>query len=229
MTDFIVGLSQVMRAEVDSLNAIAQNSSNINTAGYKSIRSAAAGTKFSNALQASDSITTKVNAARGQVNITDRPLDLAIIGDGWFGIQHNNGIALTKNGNFKLNAQNVLTTLSGEPVLGANGPITLPTDSVSIDPSGELITNTGEKFKLAIYDIDDSALDSIGGGLYTTSNPTLKEKNIKILQGALEASNVDSASDMVRMMETTRHIESMQRAINTYNELLNTGINQIGK
>ncbi len=232
MSNLIINLSQTMRAEVDSLNAIAQNSANINTAGYKSVRSSVVDTQFVNALQRTDSannVTTRVNTSRGQINATDRALDFAIIGDGWFGVLHNEKLALTRNGSFKLNDDNVLTTLAGDPVLGVDGLITLSSNDVSLDPNGTLLTAAGEKIQLAIYNDGDKGVSPIGDGLYSGSHAILTADNAKIIQGAIEQSNVDSAADMVRMMETTRHIESMQRALNTYNELLNSGINQIGK
>jgi flagellar basal-body rod protein FlgF len=48
------------------------------------------------------------------------------------------------------------------------------------------------------------------------------------VQGALERANVDAADEMLRLMETTRHIDSVRRAISTYDQMLDRGINNLG-
>ena len=231
MGDFIINLSKIMRAEVDALNSIAQNSANVNTAGYKSIRSSTMDTSFATSLNGGTipTVSTKVNVEHGKVNITDRSLDFAIMGDGWFGVQHKGGVKLTRNGNFKLNSENILTTQGGDPVLSSTGVIVLSSDSIQVDSNGMLATAEGEQFQLAIYKTGSAGVSPAGDSLYSSKTLHLAESSFRVLQGALENSNVDSAADMVRLMEVTRHIESMQRAINTYNELLTAGINEIGK
>lgn len=230
MSDFIVGLSQIMRTEVNSLNAVAQNSANLNTLGYKSVRSTASENIFSSVINNTlPNVTTKVRTTNGQINFTEQPLDFAIAGDGWFGVLQNDQLKLTRNGRFHLNQDRVLVTQNGDPVLGVNGLITLPSESVAVGSDGEIIPSTGEPIQLAIYNTKDTEVSSEGNGLYSSFEAVLTDKSVKIIQGAVEESNVDSAADMVQLMESTRHIESIQRAINTYNELLNTGINQLGK
>jgi flagellar basal-body rod protein FlgG len=49
------------------------------------------------------------------------------------------------------------------------------------------------------------------------------------MQGALERSNVDPAEQTVRLMETTRHAESVQRAISIYDKAMGIGINSLGE
>lgn len=231
MSDFIISLADVMRAEIDSLNSIAQNNANVNTNGYKSARSSATYEGFLDKLQSTseNNSTTKVNVKQGSISITDRNLDFAISGSGWFGVQFDGETYLTRNGNFQLSSDGILTTASGHPVLSANGgPITLTSQSVVLEDGGMLISSAGEQHKLGVFQPNDS-LEPMGNSLYASSSISMSNASHKIHQGALEESNVDPSSDMVRMMEVTRHIESMQRAINTYNELLGTGIKEIGK
>ena len=51
----------------------------------------------------------------------------------------------------------------------------------------------------------------------------------KVEQGAIEASNVDAADESIRLMELTRHVESVQRAISIYDKAMETGINRLGE
>jgi flagellar hook protein FlgE len=56
---------------------------------------------------------------QGTIEISSRPSDLAISGDGFFIVQSSSGENLyTRNGQFKLNSQNELVTSTGERVLG---------------------------------------------------------------------------------------------------------------
>ena len=47
-------------------------------------------------------------------------------------------------------------------------------------------------------------------------------------QGAIEQSNVDAAEETLRLIELSRHAESVQRAISIYDRTLDSGINRIG-
>jgi flagellar basal body rod protein FlgG len=76
---------------------------------------------------------------------------------------------------------------------------------------------------------DEGALTAVGNGLYMANAPLTNATGFVVYQGAQERPNVDMTADMVRMMEVSRHIESMQRAIVAYDGVLNSGINQLGK
>ena len=59
------------------------------------------------------------NFSQGTVSISSNPTDMAIQGDGFFIVDGNNGdCAYTRNGQFKMNAENQLTTSTGNRVLG---------------------------------------------------------------------------------------------------------------
>ena len=78
-----------------------------------------------------------------------------------------------------------------------------------------------------MVDIEDAAaLQAVTGGYRYKGQMT--EWQGSLVQGALEQSNVDVADETIRLMETTRHLESIQRAISTYDKVLEVGINRIG-
>lgn len=59
------------------------------------------------------------NFTQGTVEISSSPLDLAIQGEGFFIVENSDGERLyTRNGQFELNADNELVTITGERVLG---------------------------------------------------------------------------------------------------------------
>ncbi|MOA19363.1 flagellar basal body rod protein FlgG [compost metagenome] len=69
----------------------------------------------------------------------------------------------------------------------------------------------------------------MGNGLYMSQSEMVPASNYVLHQGMQERSNAALGNDMVRMMEVTRHVESMQRALSSYDGMLESGINQLGK
>src|SRR5262249_32675163 len=63
---------------------------------------------------------------------TGNPLDVAIDGDGFFTVRGPEGPLYTRNGTFVGDQDGQLLTRSGHPVLGTNGPITLPPNALDV-------------------------------------------------------------------------------------------------
>ncbi len=144
-----VALSQMTALE-RQLDVTANNLANANSNGFKSERvlfesylhqnerdDLGEGTNF-----VLDS-GSYVDARQGALTRTDNPLDVAISGKGWFAYQSDTGqTAYGRDGNFVLDDQGRMMTLSGAQVLDAGGaPITLPPDvagSLSIASDGTM-------------------------------------------------------------------------------------------
>jgi flagellar basal body rod protein FlgG len=139
-------------------------------------------------------------------------------------------VRFTRNGQFHVNADGRLVTPSGLPVLGRSGPITLAGGNVTVAADGRITQqgNTVDELQLAGFPAG-TRLQSIGGNLYRADAAPVPARETKVMQGYLEGSNVDSASEMVRLIELTRHIESIQRAMVTYDHAVGTGISELGK
>ena len=162
------------------------------------------------------------NFEQGSVVQTNNTTDFAIVGRGFFTVQTNDeGMAFTRNGNFRVNEDNQLVTMEGYPVLGvnANGEqdyIYLENGQVS---SANLLISD-----FANYD----NLTSIGDTLFTS--PQANEIiNGEIRQGFLEMSNVDIASELVKMIEISREFEANQKLLHSADETLNKAVNELGR
>jgi flagellar basal-body rod protein FlgF len=78
------------------------------------------------------------NYEGGAMITTDRPLDVAIQGEGWFAVQTpEGGEALTRNGNFTMTAEGALQDTKGNLVLGENGPVFLPVPIQNVTIAGD--------------------------------------------------------------------------------------------
>ena len=218
----VSGIARYLSNDVEALDVISQNVANMRTTGYRTERLKA---DFRTGTLDPEPALSLVD---GNLDMTGRPLDLAIQGPGFFVVDVNGQEMLTRDGQFHLDASQQLVDVSGHPVLGQSGPITLTRDGVHINAAGEIVDGDKTIDSLRVVAIGTpSALRESGDGLYTY-NAAPADWNGSIHQGALEKSNVDASSEIVRLMELTRHAQSVQRAIQAYDQAMQAGINHLG-
>ena len=163
---------------------------------------------------------------------TGEALDLAIDGDGFFEVQTEAGPAYTRRGDFRLDAAGRLVTHAGDVVQGQGGPLVLGTTTPTIDRSGRLFD--GDKplgqLKLVTF-ADPRTLARSEDGLSTTNQPATvqPEGEARLRQGHLEASNVNTAAEMVRLMETVRHFEASQKVVQGVDEMTERALRKLGE
>lgn len=160
------------------------------------------------------------NYESGPMIKTGRELDVAVQGNGWFAVQdETGGEAYSRNGNFQLGDDGILTDVKGNVVLGDNGPIYLPVplDNLDIANDGTISTrplgapeNVSEevgRIKLVNPDVRDIQRGT--DGLFRLQDGTLAQadENVRVMSGMLEGSNVNAIDEMVNMMSQQRHYE----------------------
>ncbi len=81
-----------------------------------------------------------IDLSHGAIVKTDRDLDVAVTGDGWFAVQAKDGNeAYTRRGDFRVDGNGLLTTGNGLPVMGNGGPIAIPpAEKIDIAPDGTI-------------------------------------------------------------------------------------------
>jgi flagellar basal body rod protein FlgG len=222
MSSIVSHIARYLGNDVQALDVISQNVANMRTTGYRAERLR---TDFkTGALDPFPSL----DLADGGLDMTGKPLDLALQGPGFFVVDVDGREMLTRDGQFHVDANQQLVDVSGHPVLGQSGPISLSHDRVHINGAGEIVDGDKSIDSLRVITVaTPEALREAGDGLYTYAGAAAEWKG-SIHQGALEKSNVDASSEMVRLMELTRHAQSVQRAIQAYDQAMQTGINHIG-
>ncbi len=115
------------------IDAVSDNLANINTIGYRgynaefasmfeeSLVTASAGVVDSTIGVGSRLQATSMIQTNGSLLLSDRSTDLAIDGDGWFGVQGENDPIYTRDGSFTFDANDDLVTTDGYHVLGTMG------------------------------------------------------------------------------------------------------------
>ena len=193
---------------------------------------------------------------QGAMKETSSDFDLAMDGKGFFTVATPWGERYTRNGSFFLGLEGFLETKEGYPVLGENGPIRVKSNNFQVDKEGRVWVNAAypddpdvfagresniweetvllDTLKIVSFDID-RYLEKQGSSLYReteTSGPAMiipEGERPKILQGFVEASNVNPVVEMVQMIEVNRAYEANQKIIQTHEAMLGTLINQIAK
>jgi flagellar basal body rod protein FlgG len=249
MTNLISGLAEVMSAEIKNLDTIANNTANLNTPGFRAEYASLKSVNFLSKIQPASTEYASKSLAANQMNhsaVMQRTVQqndggiktsginshMALRGEAWFVVEKNNQLYLTRNGMFKVDADGNLKTGNGASVIGESGPIGGLSGDFTVGNDGKIIQNDKQLGQLMIVaTTPEATFIHKGDSLYETSSFLEKAApgSYSILTGVYEGSNTDTAADMIRLMQTTRHIETIQRSIAAYDQLLNVGINQLGK
>jgi len=214
-----------MRARQHTLDTQANNIANASTAGFKAERllytSAEAekkGDGNKQSLVGGVTATGGIDFTTGAIQQTGRALDVAIDGDAFLQVQTPQGVRFTRAGNLTLNQDGQLVTNNGYLVVGERGPITVSKNGdISIGEDGTISAGGTmmDKLKLVHFNNPAAALQKAGETLFTmtgTENPQANV-NSRVVQGALEGSNVNSVSEMVAMINNNREFESLQKTV----------------
>jgi|DewCreStandDraft_4_1066084.scaffolds.fasta_scaffold10153_8 flagellar basal-body rod protein FlgG len=185
---------------------------------------------------------TQLDLEQGSLETTNRPLDVAIEGQGFFRVKImdsiGDGYGYTRNGNFFRNKD-------GELVLGMGDgyrlvpPISLPPDTTAVSISqaglveyeraGQTGKSTAGQLKVSLF-VNPQGLKLLGGSIYirTDASGEALETNPgedgagKTLQGMLEGSNVDPVTELVNLIKTQRSFELNSQSIQTADQALQT-------
>jgi flagellar basal-body rod protein FlgG len=177
--------------------------------------------------------------AQGNLQVTNNPLDVAIDGPGFFQVTTTDSrvvgnIAYTRDGSFKINSQGQLVTSSGLVVI-MTASLQGATD-VRIREDGAVfgrVNGTGPVVDLGSIPLvsfpNPAGMMSIGNNLYmfteaagsgTAPGPAGTSGMGRIVQGALEASNVELVTEMVMMIATQKAYDTSSKAINVSDKMM---------
>jgi flagellar basal-body rod protein FlgG len=221
----------------------ANNLANITTSGYKADKAflksfvdaeMAAQANSDKYYRLSEVEEVKTNFSQGLFEQTENPLDVAIMGDGFFCLSTPNGEVYTRNGNFKLDKNYQLVTSDNKPVLGSNNrPIKLSEGEIFFTEKGEIIINGQIVAQLKIVDFPKPYnLRKAENNCFATMDNTVlasPAKDFQIKHGFLERSNVNSVQEMLNMVIYFRNYEADTRILTAQDDTLRLAANEIGK
>jgi flagellar basal-body rod protein FlgG len=183
---------------------------------------------------------TYTDFSAGGLKKTSSPFDVALSGNGFFCVQSPDGVMYTRRGDFTVNADEVLVTQEGWPVIGQGGEIQIKLAKPSVDKrefsiseDGTVTVDGSQIDRLRIVDFTQShALEKAGRNYYRALQPDALEEldeDLKVSQGFLELSNVDTIRMMTEMIEVLRGYESYQKMIRSVDDMNAKLINEVGR
>jgi flagellar basal-body rod protein FlgF len=232
-------LLSAQQAEWERLNAISDTLANAGTPGAKSshvnVVSVEQSIPYGNG---GASNMTYVDAKEiyrdfqdGPLLKTESELDFAIRGQGFFQVQSlsNEKVYYSRAGQFQLNANGELVTSRGDHVLDNNGSfIHFPAGvtTISVENNGSIFTNLGPNGKIGIKRFEHAQqMTPVGGNLYQTSQKAEDVVSPIVIQGAIEESNVNGITEIVRMIDASRRYDQIQKMIDELNDTSKRMIN----
>jgi flagellar basal-body rod protein FlgF len=243
----LVGLSRQMVLE-RQMDVVANNVANVNTSGYKADKSLFE--EFLNSGAHEDNFVgrdrrvsyvqdrgTFKDFSQGAAEQTKNPLDVAIDGGGFLVVQTPAGERYTRDGALQIDNQGRLVTAVGNPVLGNSGPIVFqPTDKeINIASDGSVSVLEGinridsDRGKLRVVRFADvQKLLKEGSNLYSAGEGAAQpDTTTRIHQGFIEKSNVNSVTEMSRMIEVTRSYAQIANLLQQQSDLYKSAIEKL--
>jgi len=224
------GAKETLRAQAANTHNLANASTTAFKADLSAFQSrAVTGPGYASRVYATDE-TVGWDHGTGSIQQTGNPLDLAIRGQGFFAVQDVSGKeAYTRAGDLHVDPTGQLLTATGLPVLGDNGPISIPPytsvnvgsdGTVSIVPLGQSPQTAANVARIKLVNPPVSTVQRSADGLFRTTDGSPAEASAAttISSGALESSNVDLASCMVNMIELARRFDLQVKALHSAEE-----------
>ena len=242
-------LTSGMLTQQRNLNVVANNMTNVSTAGFKASRytSSTFGevmfsrvgnqdkenyTEIGNQsyIRATSEVFT--NYQQGALEPTNISLDFAIEGEGFFAIRNRAGETVyTRAGSFSLDNEGYLCYGSFGRVLDPNGQeIRLMTDKIEADRWGGLFSENGTQLgRLGVFTFDDTAqLEYNKEGFFAGAEGQALETPA-IHWRYLERSNVDMVKEMTEMLTSQRAFQSAAQVSKIYDQLMTKATTEIGR
>jgi flagellar basal-body rod protein FlgF len=224
------GAKETLRAQA----ANNHNLANASTTGFKADLSAfqsraVAGPGYASRVYATDT-TVGWDSSAGAQQATGNALDVSVNGSGYIAVQDVTGNeAYTRAGDLHVDPSGQLLTATGQPVLGDNGPISVPPyssitvardGSVSIVPLGSTAQTSAVIARIKLVNPPADTLQRGADGLFhsTSPDPVAADAATTVTPDTLESSNVNIASAMVNMIELSRQFDMQIKALHSADE-----------
>ena len=224
------GAKETLRAQA----ANNHNLANASTTGFKADLSAfqsraVTGPGYASRVYAQDNVVGW-DSSVGSQQETGNALDVSVNGTGYFAVQDATGNeAYTRAGDLHVDPSGQLLTATGHPVLGDNGPISVPPyssitvakdGSISIVPLGSTAQTNAIVARIKLVNPPANTLQRGADALFhsTSTDPVEADAATTVTPGTLEASNVNIASAMVNMIELARQFDMQIKAVHSADE-----------
>lgn len=220
------------------LDTIADNVANANTVGFRSTE-----VKFEDMVSALGDRkvafvspgSTYLSGKAGGFTQTGNPLDFAVRGEAWFGIETPVGTVMTRDGRFTMRETGDLVTLEGYPVLDAGGAaIQLNPQEGAPEASADgMLRQNGQPIAaigLFAFTPGENFTRFGNSGVIPTTppEPVVDQIDVGVVQGFVEQSNVNPVLEMTQLIMVQRSFENASALIKASDRTLGEAVKALG-
>jgi flagellar basal-body rod protein FlgF len=220
-------------SQMTALDATANNLANATTVGYKAeqavfqehlIQAIYSG-KAQKEMRYNGVAEVSSDMRAGPLQVTNRSLDAAIDGDGFFAVRTPRGERYTRAGNFQLGPSGTLVTSQGYAVLDSSGKpmqVSLDGRQVDIGQDGTLRVDGEDHGQFRIVSFDNlRGLEKEGEQLFrpTARAGVARPAQVSLQGGALEMPTVSVVKGMTDLVSATRAFEALEKAVESFSQL----------
>ena len=171
------------------------------------------------------------DGAEGTLQHTGNPLDLAIAGAGFFTVDTPRGPRLTRAGRFGPQPDGTVADGEGNALLDSAGqPIRLSAadQSITVTADGVISSENGRIGRIGVVTADDgSRLQAEGGTNLNSGSATAPVDQPRVVQGAVEDSNVQPIVETTRMMAGLRSFQFAAQFVESESQRLQSAIDKL--
>ena len=220
------------------MQLVANNIANLSTTGFR--KEGVVFSEFVKRLDRGDPSLSMASARvrttsqlQGVLSQTGSVFDFGIEGEGYFLIETPEGQALTRAGSFTPSAEGELVTFDGYRLLdGGGAPVFVPPGSrdVAVSPDGTLSADGQPLSQIGLWQpANEKDVTRRDGVLFTLTVAPEPVENPKILQGFLEASNVNAVAEISRMIQIQRAYELGQGFLDKEDQRIRNVLSTLGR
>ncbi len=233
-----------LQSRMVSLDLLANNLANAGTSGYKNDRefySLYASEDSQNSVDGGTGATLPTieslwtDFSPGEMLTTGSPLNVAIIGKGFFTAKGPNGPLYTRNGNLKVLPTGELANSDGYPLQSTGGSSiqVRPNLEIAISSSGTVSQDGQAVGQLGVVDFNSTAsLHKVGSTNFENQNSSdipQPVANPQMEQGKLEGSNVSVPDAALKLVGVMRQFEMLQKAIGISSDMDTKAIQEVAR
>ncbi len=179
-------------------------------------------------------LATYTDLQSGGIITTDDPMNVALTGPGFIGVETPDGERFTRNGTFIVDLDGQLATPDGFKIQSSGGgPLDVGEGRVTIDDTGQVSVDGQVAGQIRLVEFaEPRLLEQAGNNLYFASDAVAAQaidaEDTRVVSGALESSNVQAPVEMAEMLLGLRAYEANQKVITTVDETVGRLINDVG-
>jgi flagellar basal-body rod protein FlgF len=208
------------KTSMHQLELLTNNLANANTTGFRadleSLKQSKNDPKSTRVYSSLDK--TYTDFTHGPAIRTDRDLDIAMANEGFIAVKSKSGKeGYTRSGELQRTPEGLITTKTGEVVMGVNGIIDTPQDTrrvsiaedgtVTVLLKGQDLPVTLNRIKLTNPAVDQLRKGEDGLFYMVDESPVRFDEKIRVIPGSLEGSNVNPVQALTTLIELSREFE----------------------